>query len=42
MGLQTGGDACTIIEVTLADADEIIIQGLPSLTNGLMLVFIFE
>ena len=42
MGLQAGSDACSIIEVALADADEIFIEGLPSLGNGLMLVFIFK
>ena len=39
MGLQTVSDTCPIIEVALANADEIFIEGLPSFRNGLMFVF---
>ena len=42
MGPHAGGDTCPIIEVALADAVEIIIDGLPSFSDGLMLVFSFE
>ena len=42
MGAHTGSDTCPIIEVALADAVEIIIDGLPSFSDGLMLVFSFE
>ena len=42
MGPQAGSDACPIIEVAIADADEVFIEGLPSFSDGLMLVFIFE
>ncbi len=41
MGPHAGGDTFPIIKVTLADAVEIIIDGLPSFSDGLMLVFFF-
>jgi len=41
MGPQTGGDTCLMIEVAFADADEIIIEVLPSFSNGLMFPFLF-
>ena len=42
MGRQTSGDTGLIMGVALTDADEILIQSLPTLTDGLMLVLLFE
>jgi len=41
MGPHAGGDTFPIIEVALADAVEIIIDGLPSFSDGFMLVLSF-
>ena len=42
MGPHTGGDTCPILKFALADAVEIFIDGLPSFSDRLMLVFFFE
>ena len=42
MGRQTRGDTSLIVDVALTDADEILIQSLPSFTYGLMLMLLLE
>lgn len=42
MRVHTGGDTRPIIDVAHADAFEIIIDNLPSFSDGLMLVLFFQ
>ena len=42
MGRQTSGDTGLIVDVASADADEILIESLPSFTDGLIMMFLLE
>ncbi len=39
---QAGGDTDLIIDVAFSDANEVLIQGLPSFSDGFMVVFSSE